>query len=62
MTRPSDAFRLSRIYQNDPMLQDIMRRYQEWTPEQWTPEQASLDIGYLVGVIVRLDSERETKH
>jgi hypothetical protein len=44
------------------LAQDILRRYQQWPLPQWTPEQASLDIGYLIGVIERLDREREPKH
>jgi len=62
MSRPSDALRLTRTYRNDPMLQDILKRYVEWPLPQWTPEQASLDIGYLFGVIERMDREGEAKN
>jgi hypothetical protein len=56
----SDLFKLTRVYREDPMLQSILERYQEWPLPNWTPEQASLDIGYLMGVIERLDRERQT--
>lgn len=56
MNRLSDQLKRTRIYQQDPMLQEILARYQTWTPEQWTPEQVSLDMGYLMGLIERLDA------
>lgn len=59
--RPSDAVKLTMIYRDEPNLRVIMARYAQWTPEAWTWEQASLDIGYLCGLLERLDRASATK-
>jgi hypothetical protein len=59
--RPSDAVKLTQTYREEPNLRVVMARYAQWTPEAWTWEQASLDIGYLCGLLERLDRANATK-
>lgn len=59
MLKPSEVFKQTRTWKTDPAVRRIVQRYQEWSPEKWatSPEQLSFDIGYLLGLIERLDRE-----
>ena len=57
--RPSDSLKQTQLYADEPMLQTLMARYEHWTPELWSPAVSSFDIGYLMGLIVRLQQDRD---
>jgi hypothetical protein len=55
MMKPSDSWKQTHIYQEDEMLRAIHERYSQWPIKDFTPEQVSFDIGYLIGLIVRME-------
>jgi hypothetical protein len=59
MRKPSDEFTRTRLYQEDARLRAMYARYvTEWTSfDAVTKEAMMFDIGYLFGVLVKVERE-----